>query len=79
MPRAKAVAAEERETVTIRYAAQQYFAVSADDPKLRGIIGVGATPQLAVENLRSSVRRAYPNNKYDIIEKVVPSPLWSQS
>lgn len=77
MPRPKQVPVEERQTVTVRYRIQPYFAVTVDDHNLRGIAGVGPSPQLAVENLRSEVRRRYPNNKFDIVEKVEPSPLWS--
>lgn len=82
MPRPKQVAIEDRQTVTVSYEVLPYFAVQTSDPGLRGIRGVGPSPRLAIENLRSEVRRRYPNNKYDIVERVVrnditSNPEWS--
>lgn len=75
MARPKQVAKEDRETVTVTYTVEPYFAVSVDS--LPGIKGVGKTAQDAVINLRSSVRRRYPHTKYDIIERTDTRDLMS--
>jgi hypothetical protein len=67
--RAKQVPTAERQTVTIRYSVEPYFAVSCDDPKLRGIKGIGATKREALANMRAAVRRTYPFSGYDIVEE----------
>lgn len=68
MARPKQVPKEERKTVEITYTVVPWFAVTVDDPKLRGYIGVGPTPKAAITNLRSQVRRIYPHHQYDIVE-----------
>jgi hypothetical protein len=67
--RAKQVPKAERQTVTIRYSVEPYFAISCDDPKLQGIKGVGPTKREALANMRSAVRRVYPFSGYDIVEE----------
>lgn len=69
MARAKQVPTAERQTVTIRYSVEPYFAVSCDDPKLKGIKGIGPTKREALANMRSAVRRAYPFSGWDIVEE----------
>lgn len=69
MARPKAVPVAERQTVTIRYAVEPYFAVSCDDPKLQGVKGVGPTKREALAHMRSAVRRVYPFSGYDIVEE----------
>lgn len=67
MARPKQVAKEDRQSVTVTYTIQPYFAASVDS--LPGIKGVGPTAREAVINLRSSVRRLYPFSSFDITER----------
>lgn len=69
MARPKAVPKAERQTVTIRYSVEPYFAVSCDDPQLSGTKGIGPTKKEALANMRSAVRRVYPFSGYDIVEE----------
>lgn len=75
MARPKQVAKEDRETVTVTYTVQPYFAVSVD--AITGVKGVGKTAREAVSNLRSEVRRRYPHSKFDIVERTDTRELMS--
>lgn len=77
MARPKPVPTEDRKTVTITYTVHPYFMVMADDPKLSGTFGVGRTAKEAVTNLRSEVRRRYPFNQFDIVERTDTRDLMS--
>lgn len=57
------------EQFVITYSIHPYFAVSADADKLKGIRGVGETPQKALQNLRVEVAKRYPKSLYKVVEK----------